>query len=87
MRITFTDDEIEEILESLEDHFCTDSEDAIAKYQMIVKKFKRAISTSKASKRHHKRISMEMAKFRKEGEIILESNARVLHAYRESKKE
>ena len=50
MRISFTSEEIDEWLEALQNHFCTDSEEAIQQFNMITKKLKNAEIRSKASR-------------------------------------
>ena len=49
MKITFTTSEIIDWLEALQNHFCTDSEEAIEQYDMLTKKLKNAEIRSKAS--------------------------------------
>lgn len=49
MKITFTLSEIDKWLEALNNHFCTDSLEAIEQYDMIVKKFNNSIIRSEAS--------------------------------------
>ena len=50
MKITFTSSEISDWLEALQNHFCTDSEEAIQQYNMITKKLKNAEIRSRASR-------------------------------------
>ncbi len=82
MRISFTELEIDDWLEALDNHFCTDGEDACQQYDMITKKLKNAIIKSKASRGKIKHI--HEAQRKKDNKTRREIQASVLKLYRES---
>jgi hypothetical protein len=84
MKIKFTDSEIYDILRALEDNFCTDSEESIKQYNMIVKKFKSAESRSRASL--HKIKHIHLAEHKKQLEHDNEIRDSFAKALRESRK-
>ena len=82
MRISFTSSEICDWLEALQNHFCTDSEEAIEQYDMITKKLKNAEIRSNASK--GKIRAIHEAERKKKLEERKETQEEVLKLYRES---
>jgi len=82
LKITFTSLEISDWLEALQNHFCTDSEEAIEQYNMITKKLKNAEIRSNASR--GKIRAIHDAERKKKLEDRKEIQEAVLRAYRES---
>ena len=83
MRITFTSSEIFDWLEALQNHFCTDSEEAIQQFNMIARKLKNAEIRSKASIGKIKHI--RRADDKKQRQLRDEHTNSVLSAIRESR--
>ena len=82
MKITLTSSEVIDWLEALQNHFCTDSEEAIEQYNMITKKLKNAEIRSNASR--GKIRAIHDAERKKKLEERKEIQEAVLRAYRES---